>query len=76
LKEEALKKDYIFFKSTVENKIQDDLNAVQSVVCTTNCWSSMAQHSYMTVIAHVLNNNWSLLSFTLTTEEMEERHTA
>jgi len=36
----------------------------------------MAQHSYMTVTAHVLNNNWSPLSFTLTTEEMEERHTA
>lgn len=76
LKEEALKKKLHYFKSTVENKIQHDLNAVQSVVCTTDCWSSLAQHSYITITAHVLNNNWSPMSFTLTTEEMEERHTA
>jgi len=76
IKEEALKKRLHFFKSTVEEKIQNDLKAVQSVVCTSDCWSSLSQHSYITITAHALNNDWSPMSFTLTTQEMEERHTA
>jgi len=76
IKEEALKKRLHFFKSTVEEKIRNDLKAVKSVVCTSDCWSSLAQHSYITITAHALNNDWSPMSFTLTTQEMEERHTA
>ncbi|CAI6371646.1 unnamed protein product [Macrosiphum euphorbiae] len=76
IREEALKKRLHFFKSTVEEKIRNDLKAVQSVVCTSDCWSSLAQHFYITITAHALNNDWSPMSFTLTTQEMEERHTA
>jgi len=76
IKEEALKKRLHYFKSTVEEKIRNDLKAVQSVVCTLDCWSSLAQHSYITITAHALNNDWSPMSFTLTTQETEERHTA
>lgn len=76
IKEEALKKRLHFYKSTVEEKIRNNLKAVKSVVCTSDCWSSLAQHSYITITAHALNNDWSPMSFTLTTQEMEERHTA
>ncbi|KAL4132406.1 hypothetical protein QTP88_009560 [Uroleucon formosanum] len=76
IKEEALKKRLHFFKSSIEEKIRSDLKAVQSVVCTSDCWSSLAQNSYITITAHALNNDWSPMSFTLTTQEMEERHTA
>jgi len=76
IKEEVLKKRLHFFKSTVEEKIRNDLKAVQSVVCTSDCWSSLAQNSYITITARALNNDWSPMSFTLTTQEMEERHTA
>lgn len=48
----------------------------KSVVCTSDCWSSLAQHSYTTITAHALNNDWSPMTFTLTAEELENRHTA
>lgn len=76
IKEEALKKRLHILKSTVEEKIRNNLKDVQSVVCTSDCWSSLAQNSYITITAHALDNDWSPLSFTLTTQEMEERHTA
>lgn len=75
IKEEALIKILHFFKSSVEEKIRNNLNAVQSVVCTSDCWSSLNQHSYITITAHALNNDWSPMSFTLTTQEIEERDT-
>ncbi|KAL4089311.1 hypothetical protein QTP88_024365 [Uroleucon formosanum] len=55
IKEEALKKRLHFFKSSIEEKIRSDLKAVQNVVCTSDCWSSLAQHSYITITAHALN---------------------
>jgi len=76
IKEEALKKRLHILKSTVEEKIRNNLKDVQSVVGTSDCWSSLAQNSYITITAHVLDNDWSPLSFTLTTQEMKERHTA
>eukprot|EP00102_Acyrthosiphon_pisum_P021955 XP_016659165.1 PREDICTED: uncharacterized protein LOC107883520 [Acyrthosiphon pisum] len=47
IKKEALKKRLHFFKSTVEEKIRNNLKAVQSVVCKSDCWSSLAQHSHI-----------------------------
>lgn len=75
-KEEELKKRLRFFKSTVEEKIRNGLNGVQSVVCTSDYWSSLAHRSYITITAHALDNDWSPMSFTLTTQEIEERYTA
>lgn len=74
--EEELKKNLRFFQSTVVEKIRNDLNAVQSVACASDCWSSSAHRSYVTITAHALNDDWSPLSYTLATQEMEDRCTA
>lgn len=63
-------------KSNVEDKIKNELQNVKSVVCTTDGWSSIAQNSYISLTAHIIDNQWSPKSFTLATQEMTERHTA
>lgn len=40
------------------------------------CWSSISQQSYITVSAHIIDNQWCPKSCTLTTHEMEESHSA
>lgn len=57
-------------------KISKELSAVPSVTLTTDCWSSRAMQSYITVTAHIIDDNWNTKAFTLTTHEMLERHTS
>lgn len=71
-----MKKRLHSLKLKVENKIKNELRNVKSLVCTTDGWSSMAQNSYISLTAHIINNEWLPKSFTLATQEMEERHTA
>ena len=42
----------------------------------TDCSTSRSQDSYLTITIHFINKNWICKAFTLTTEEMEENHTA
>ena len=63
-------------REQLTNKIKAELSAATGVACTADCWSSISQDSYLTITAHFLDPNWTPKSFTLTTEEVCERHTA
>jgi len=75
-RDQAMKKRLHALKSNVEDKIKNELQNVKSVVCTTDGWSSIAQNSYISLTANIIDNQWSPKSFTLATQEMAERHTA
>ncbi|KAL4113763.1 hypothetical protein QTP88_017336 [Uroleucon formosanum] len=75
-RDEAIKKRLHSLKSKVEEKIKSELRNVKSLVCTTDGWSSMAQNSYISLTAHIINDQWISKTFTLATQVMEERHTA
>jgi len=75
-RDDVMKKRLHSLISKVEDKIKSELRNVKSLVCTTDGWSSMAQNSYISLTAHIINNQWLSKSFTLATQEMEERHTA
>lgn len=47
-----------------------------SIACTSDCWPSISQQSYITVSAHIIDNQWCPKSYTLTTHAMEESHSA
>ena len=47
-----------------------------SVSITTDCWTSHATESYMTVTAHFVSNEYELKSYILQTQELDERLTA
>ncbi|KAL5237601.1 hypothetical protein ACI65C_005012 [Semiaphis heraclei] len=72
IKEEALKKRLYALKTDIKEK----LRSAQSVSCTSDCWSSLSQQSYITIGAHIIDTQWCPISFTLTTHELHERHTA
>lgn len=75
-KEEAIKTRLIALTSNVKELIKMELCDFQSISCTSDCWISIAQESYITVTAHTIDSNWYPKSFTLTTNEMDKRHTA
>lgn len=53
-----------------------ELSKVKSVACTSDCWTSLAQQSFLTVTAHFIDDSWTRKIFTLETTEMDERHTS
>lgn len=74
-KEEAIKTRLKLLSSIIEELIKNDLQDVSSICCTTDYWTSISQKSYITVTAHVIDSKWCAKSFTLTTHEMDKRHT-
>lgn len=75
-KEEAIKTRLKILSSNIEELIKKDLQDASSICCTTDCWTSISQESYITVTAHVIDSKWCAKSYTLTTHEMDKRHTA
>jgi len=75
-KQEAMKARINRLKKLVETKIRENLHQTKSIVCTTDGWSLLSQDSYITVTAHTIDLHWNVRSYTLSTHEMEERHTA
>lgn len=75
-KEGAIKQRLRGFKSSVEEKIKNELKIAKSISCTSDCWSSIAQESYITVTAHFIDDQWNPKSYTLTTHQLNDRHTA
>lgn len=65
----------LFFKE-IKGKVKCNLEEAMSVSCTTDCWTSRSLESYITITAHIIDTQWKLKTFTLTTHEFEERHTA
>lgn len=60
------------FTSDITKIIKNELNEVTSVACTTDCWTSRTQVSYITIICHTIDKQWIQKSFTLTTHEIDE----
>lgn len=75
-REDVAKKRLRLIYDNVKAQVVSELAAATSVSWTSDCWSSRAHDSYITIVVHVLDSEWTPKSFTLTTEEMEERHTA
>lgn len=73
---ESVKNRLKLLASDITKIIKNELNEVTSVSCTTDCWTSRSQESYITIICHTLDKQWIPKSFTLTTHEVHERHTA
>ncbi|KAJ8348830.1 hypothetical protein SKAU_G00274190 [Synaphobranchus kaupii] len=53
-----------------------ELSKTPYVAITTDCWTSMNTLSYITATCHHIDEKWDIKSHVLTTEKMEERHTA
>jgi hypothetical protein len=62
--------------SEITQLIKNELNEVTSVSCRTDCWTFRSQESYITIICHTIDQYWKPKSYTLTTHEVDERHTA
>ncbi|XP_060859967.1 E3 SUMO-protein ligase ZBED1-like [Metopolophium dirhodum] len=75
-KEGAIKSRMKVLRSSVTEIIQKKLRDSKSIACTSDCWSSLSQHSYITVTTHIIDDQWCPKSYTLTTHAMEESHTA
>ncbi|KAL4123109.1 hypothetical protein QTP88_015339 [Uroleucon formosanum] len=75
-KEGAIKQRLKGLKSSVEYMIKKELKDASNVSCTTDCWSSIAQETYITVTAHFIDDQWCPKSYTLTTHKLDDRHTA
>jgi len=73
---ESVKNRLKLLMSDIKNIIKNELNEVTSVSCTTDCWTSRSQELYITIICHTIDKQWIPKSFTLTTHEVDERHTA
>ena len=46
-KEKGMKRRLTILKTTVKGKIMENLKAAKSVACTTDCWSSLTQDTYV-----------------------------
>ena len=49
---------------------------IDAVALTTDAWTSLAEHSYITGTCHVINDDIILCSFVLETIEVKESHTS
>lgn len=59
----------------LKTKLKAKIKSAEFVSITTDGWSSRANQSYNTVTAHLINKEWKLESYVLTTELMEKSHT-
>ena len=72
------------FTNMMEKKYEDEFQKVKlalsssssMVSLTTDAWTSIATEAYLGMTCHFINNDWELVSFSLTTMPLEERHTA
>jgi len=53
-KEGAIKSRLKALKSSVKEIIKKNLRDSISIACTSDCWSSISQQSYITVSAHII----------------------
>ena len=56
--------------------LKEKLDGVSSIALTTDCWTCLANHSYMTLTCHIINEEMVLESFVLDTLEMRQSHTS
>ncbi|XP_052131426.1 E3 SUMO-protein ligase ZBED1-like [Frankliniella occidentalis] len=58
----------------VRDDVQAALRGLDAVSLTTDCWTSRALDSYMSLTAHAITKAWRLCRYTLCTEGLEESH--
>ena len=63
------------FKETKDH-IKKELKKHTNIGLTTDAWTSMVQQSYITVTAHIIDENSKQVSYVLDTSEIKERHTS
>nr|XP_047133755.1 uncharacterized protein LOC124811797 [Hydra vulgaris] len=61
---------------TEKHKVATEIQKIDSIALTTDCWTSKAMESYISVIAHGITKNWKIVNYIITTELMDERHTS
>lgn len=76
IKEEAVKRRLRKLHEDSKNTIMNNLEKNQNVALTTDLWTSVAIHSYLTVVSHSIDENWSPKVYTLDTVSVEEKHTS
>ncbi|XP_015378107.1 PREDICTED: zinc finger BED domain-containing protein 4-like [Diuraphis noxia] len=59
-----------------KNRVASDLNGIDFIALTTDCWTSRSTESYISITAHGITNEWKIVNYILTTELMDERHTS
>lgn len=75
--EEAMRTRLDSLRSTVEDGIKKELRNANAVACTVHddrCRSSTAGNFYVSLTAHVVDDQWSPKSFTLAALEMRPEH--
>ena len=61
--------------TNVRKKVLEMLRPVDALACTSDCWTSAAKQSYMTITAHFIDD-WNMKSLCLQTRHCPEQHTA
>ncbi|KAL4132066.1 hypothetical protein QTP88_009284 [Uroleucon formosanum] len=61
---------------TEKHKVATEIQNIDSIALTTDCWTSKAVESYICVTAHGITKNWKIVNYIITTELMDERHTS
>ena len=59
-----------------QNAIQRILDPINNIAFTTDAWTSIGEHSYITVTCHVIDSKFKIHSFALETFEMKSTHTS
>lgn len=60
----------------IKAKMKQALQETDSVALTTDIETSISTEAYMGVTCHYIGKNWNMVSHSLTTMPLEERHTA
>ena len=63
------------FQETKEH-IRKELKKCKNIGLTTDAWTSIVQQSFITVTAHIIDDDFKLVSYVLDTQEIKERHTS
>ncbi|XP_057705119.1 E3 SUMO-protein ligase ZBED1-like [Corythoichthys intestinalis] len=67
-----MEKKYDFIKA----KMTQALRETDNLALTTDIWTSISTEAYIGVTCHYIGKNWNMVSHSLTTMPLEERHTA
>lgn len=57
------------------NKLKDILNNIEFLAITSDCWTSLASESYISVTCHFIDENFQLKNAILHTKKLDSRHT-
>jgi len=60
----------------VKMRIPNDLQTIQYVALTFDCWTSNTLHPYIAITAHGINEIWELKTFCLSCTSLDIEHTA